>query len=294
MKLLNKYQHNYLLISAVIIYCAFIIVLFAGFSLDEISKNPSRLNSNLGFLPLIFSALILAPIFEEIAFRGFFTKNRTIQIVSIAGVPIFILLIKNYYVLIIAIPYVLLLLISIFKENLINKHVVFVFSAVVFALVHYKLEHFNNIITVIPILTQFALGLLLVWLVLNFNLKKAIIIHFANNFLLLVPLFISLQFPNQEVKTVQFNNYQLTWSKIPVLSGMKTFSKPNPFEISTTNTTPLDIYLVFDRENKPNLRNLEMFNKYKLSIKKLNKNAIKLDSTTVKNIMLEAELLIGD
>lgn len=37
-----------------------------------------------------------------------------------------------------------------------------------------------------------------------------------------------------------------------------------------------------------------MFVKYKLSIEKINDNAIKLDSITVKEMLLKAELLIKD
>lgn len=294
MNFIKKYKYNYLLITAVIGYCAYLLIYFGWFSLNEISEAPNRFNPNLGFLPLVFSALIFAPVIEELAFRGFYTKNRILQIISIIGIPLLLLLIKNYFVLIIAIPYLILLIINLYKKNYSNKHILFVYSAVVFALAHYKLEHFNNIITVIPIIGQFAVGLLLLWVVLNFNIKKSILLHFVFNLLLMLPAFISLQYPNKEVKTLEYNNYQLTWEKTPVLSGMRIFSKPNPYAVSVTNFTPLDVYLSYDRDNKPKLRNSELFNKYKLSIKKTNEDTIKLDSIIVKDILIKAELLIDN
>lgn len=294
MNFLKKYKYNYLLISAILIFSTFLILFLGFFSEDEINEMPNRYNSNSGFLAFVFSALILAPLFEEIAFRGYFTKNKILKIASILAIPFFILLMKNYFILIIAIPYLVLLIINIINEKFINKHLLFIYSAVLFGAMHYKLEHFESVITILPILAQFSLGLLLVWVVVNFNIVKTIITHFIYNFLLLIPLFITLQFPNSEVENLEYKNHEITWKKTPAISGMKRFTTPNPYEVSSTNFTALDVYLSYDSDNKPNLRNAEMFVKYKLSIEKLNDEAKKLDSTTVKEILLEAELLIKD
>lgn len=245
-------------------------------------------------MSILFSALILAPVIEEFIFRGFFTKNKGLKIISIIGIPAIILIMQNYYILIIGIPYVILLLIDLYKVNAVNKNILFVFGTLVFALAHYQLEHFQNLITIIPIIGQFAIGLLLIWIVINFSIKKAIITHFLFNLLLLSPMFFELQFPNLDTHELEHNNYKILWQKTPILKGMRIFSKPHPFEVNATNFTPLDVYLSYDVDNKPNLRNAEMFNKYKISIKKTNETAVKLDSTLVKAILLKAELLIDD
>jgi len=292
MKLQKKYRYNYLLISAVVIFCTFLVIFLGFFSEDEIKNSPNRFNSNASFISFIFSALIFAPVFEEIIFRGFFTKNKLLKITSIVGLPLIILLFKNHSFLLVAAPYVALLVINFFKEQTISKHLLFLYSAFIFALAHYELAHFSHLITILPILSQFSLGLLLIWIVLNFNIKKAIIVHFIFNFLAIMPVFISLQFPDKVEKSLEYKSHKITWVASPALSTMKKFIKPNLYEFSAVNYTALDIYLSYDSKNKPNLRNSEMFVKYKLSIEKLNDEAVKLDSVTIKEIFLKAGLLI--
>ncbi|WP_375241481.1 type II CAAX prenyl endopeptidase Rce1 family protein [Lacinutrix sp.] len=295
MNFLKKYKYNYLLISAVVIFCTFLILFFGFFYEEEINEIPSRYDSNLGFLPFVFLALIFAPLFEEIAFRGYFTKHKVLKIASILVIPFFILLMKNYFILIIALPYLVLLIINIInKKLLINEQFLFIYSAILFGAMHYKLEHLESVITILPILVQFSLGLLLGWVVLNFNIIKSIIVHCIYNLIFLLPVFIGLQFPNNEVQSLNYNNHKITWEQTPIIGGLKTISIPNPQEVIVKNYTPFDVYKLYDFDNKPNLRNAEMFVKYKLSIEKINDNAIKLDSITVKEMLLKAELLIKD
>ncbi len=292
MKLLNKYKENYLLIGAVISYCTFLIIYFGFFSIEDIFNNPNRLDGTTNFKLFILSALLLAPILEEIVFRGYFTNNKILKLFTIIGLPIFVLSVDKYY-LIFTIPYIIVLILLLFYKDKINKHILFISSALVFSVVHYKPEDFGNIITILPILTQFALGLLLIWVVVNFNLRTSILVHFTYNFIVLLPLFFVLQFPDIEQKSIEFNEYKISWQKTPVFSGEFTLlSRPNAYQVNASSIIPLTLYKAYASSKKPNLKDSELFSKYKINIQKLNDSAKELDSTLVKSLLIKANLII--
>ncbi len=295
--ILQKYKSNYLLIGAVFFYCTFLIIYFSIIYFDIITfeelNNKSRLNSVNNLKMLMISAILIAPIIEELVFRGYFTNNKNLKFLSIIGLPLFIFFTKSFY-LIIIIPYIGILLFDYFSFKKINTKILFISNALIFAIIHYKVEHFNEIITIIPILAQFGTGLLLIWVVINFNIKTSILIHSLHNLIILLPLIIILQFPPKTVNFKEVENYKITWNKIPIFNNELTLiKKPNDFEISANNISPIDLYKTYVKlEDNINLYNKEPFFKYNIVIKKLNSSAIKLDSLSIKNLLIESELII--
>ena len=133
---------------------------------------------------------------------------------------------------------------------------------------------------------------MLIWVILNFNIKTSITIHFLHNLIIILPIFIYIQFPNTESKSVKLNKYKITWQKTPVFNGnIVLLSRPNNYSISTQNISPSELYKAFALR-KEGIRDLELFSKYNISIEKLDDSAKKLDSLIIKSILLKANLII--
>ena len=115
--ILQKYKNNYLLIGAVFFYCTFLIIYFSIVYFDIVTleelNNKSRLHSVNNLEMLMISAILIAPIIEELVFRGYFTNSKKLKILAIIGLPLFIFFTKSYYFIII-IPYIGVLLFDYF------------------------------------------------------------------------------------------------------------------------------------------------------------------------------------
>jgi|TARA_B110000093_G_C12934039_1_gene394899 membrane protease YdiL (CAAX protease family) len=291
--MLKKYKQNYLLIGAVILYSTFFIIYFSFFSIEEISNKPNRLSNVTDFKAFILLALIIAPILEEFIFRSYFTKNKILKLITIISLPVFVLLIGKQYLMFVVIPYTIILIIDLFKIYKIHKYIIFIGSALLFSMAHYKLSAFESGITALPILAQFSIGLLLIWVVLNFNLKTAIFVHFTYNLTIILPIFIYIQFPNIESKSLVLDEYRISWQKTPVFGGQTLLSRPNSYQVYAVNISPSELYKMYNSSDKIKLINTELFSKYKISIEKINDSDKILDSVIVKSLLLKSNLILN-
>jgi membrane protease YdiL (CAAX protease family) len=290
MKKLNNYKNNYLLISAGLGFSTFIIIYYFLSGSSDFYENPTRLDELTNFKIFLFSALLLAPIFEELIFRGYFTKNKILKFITIIGLPLFALSVSKYHFFL-SIPYVSILFLIFYKKIKTNKNVVFYGNALLFSIVHYEIENFNNLITIAPILAQFSMGLFLIWIVINFNLKTSIIAHLVFNGIVIFPTFISLQYPNTEFSKRQIEGYEISWRQTPIFGKNTLIKKPSDYEVQAKNVMPLTLYKVYNTKSNNKLRNSELFSKYNISLKAIDNSAEKLDSTLIKTILLEAKLV---
>lgn len=207
----NRFKETWLLILGV-------ISLFAAIGLFIIFKEerlfPGGIDpSSYSFVPFAFFAIFLAPIVEEFSFRGFYTSKRIFNIISIFLLPVFLLLAAIEYWFVLAIFYLCLFLNHKFNRAWIWK-VSIVINVLLFASMHYAVSDIISF-KAYTFLFQFAFGFLSIWIVINFNLFKAIIAHFVWNAVVVSILFLSIQFPDETVNTYNNEHFTASWSKVP-------------------------------------------------------------------------------
>lgn len=99
-------KENYLLyIGAGILSCTSIIYLFLTSNYPHLIKSSSKIGNFENVFLILISTLIIAPIFEEIIFRGIFTKKKIYNFCFYLGSVLMILLTKNYYLIVLLILY---------------------------------------------------------------------------------------------------------------------------------------------------------------------------------------------
>ncbi len=270
----NKFKENYLLKIAFFCFLVFLATSLFLFYDETLFTSPTRLDSLTNFKSFLLFSILVAPALEEIVFRGFFTHKKTLQIITIVSLPLFAFFI-NQYAFVFSMLYSLVLTLSLLKKKSISNKILFFGNAVLFAIIHYKIEHFSNLASISPIIVHFSMGLLFIWVVINFNLKTSILFHATYNFIILLPLFISLQFPNADQNSLEHHNYKISWQKTAILNTHTFISKPNKYQIESTNITPITLYKSSGSKNKLALKNAELFSIYNIRIKRLNSSAKK-------------------
>ena len=287
--ILKKYNFNYLVLSGAVIFCCTLIsyIIILLFFEEEIN-DLSRLNSINNYYLFVFIALIIAPIFEELFFRGYFTNNLLLKIFSFFGIIFYIYTTDNFYL------YVLLFFMGILHFiKKINRIYIYFINSIIFSLVHYKLYDFDSIFTILPMFFQFSLGLILIWVVLNFNLIKSILTHFFFNFLIVIIFSIPLQFPKIEIKKMEYLGYKMEWNKTPIFNSENTIiSTPNSYEVFAENVEILQFYNTFKTNSKKiNVKSDNKFFKFKFRIIRIDSTANKLDHKTVELLLKKANLI---
>jgi membrane protease YdiL (CAAX protease family) len=288
-KIFKRYNFNYLILSGAIIFCCtmLIYIIITKFYINEINSL-SRFDSINNYYLLIFSALVIAPIFEELFFRGYFTNNSFLKFFSLIGCSVYIYITGNSYLFI----FVFILVILHFLKK-IDRVYFYIINSILFSLVHYKLYDFKSLITIIPMFSQFSFGLILIWVVLNFNLFKSIVTHFLFNLFFVIILTLPLQFPQIESKNFNYLGYNFNYSKTPFFNNKNTIILiPNDYSISAENVDINKFYNSFDSNSKKIKINVDnKFYKFNIYIKKIDSKAKKLDTKTIELLLKKAKLI---
>lgn len=181
-----KKQQNWILKQAVIVYGLFITLYFL---LDlnltpKIQYGSDKPNSL--WLTLI-TIVTIAPIFEELIFRGVFLKTKIryvfyIIFLMVAGITFYksdIVLIGSFILTIIAVILIFELLEKSLKKPIsILKVIIF---SLAFSIFHSNEATFNNVSNGVMLLNTFGSGLFLTWIVINYGLFKAMLVHAIYN-----------------------------------------------------------------------------------------------------------------
>lgn len=214
----NKKENQLLYAGAGIFFCTCVIYAILSVYHLDLLPVPNRFGDFSRIISILFAALIAAPIFEEFVFRSVFLKRKLFTFFFYTGSVAFIIILKNYYLLI------LLSVIFLLEYQIKNKNlnIFFVLNSILFALLHYKISDFHSIFSVIPVFFQFSIGLILIWITLNYGLKWSIITHFFINASILVPVFLVLQFPTDTKSyTLESNGNRFKWEKTSIMGTFK-------------------------------------------------------------------------
>ncbi|MBF6607703.1 MAG: CPBP family intramembrane metalloprotease [Flavobacterium sp.] len=204
----------------------------------------SRTFEGTPFGLFIVMAVFIAPIWEELTFRGTYTKNRILRWISLIAIPVFLLISSAEWVAwLLLLVFYLLHFLSLCHgfSSLIWKFSLVV-NAFLFGFVHYKMADFASVETAYLVLFQFAVGLLLIWVTLNFGIVKSMIFHCLYNFVPVLILFLYVQFPDQTVQRFENENIEVKWSRVPAIGEASSHYQAGKKLITVKNMEGAMIY----------------------------------------------------
>jgi len=223
MKLAN-YKYTWLLKLAIICYCQF---LFCQLFLesDTIYNYKYTQDTHPSLFIYLLSILIIAPIIEEVIYRGLYKKNK----VNILFSSIFLvgssLMLYNLEITLwwlFPIITVVVLFITIKWEIKYNMSILIIYSSILFTISHFT--NASNLSEIIQFGGNFlAGGLLLSWIAVNFNLLKAILFHFTYNTITFI-LFIFLATPI-DIKGTTNQNIEYEITEVSMFSKSNTITR---------------------------------------------------------------------
>jgi membrane protease YdiL (CAAX protease family) len=288
MQLIKSTTKNWLLKSAGLSLCLAIYVLIIYH--DTINNSRSVYNNSL--LTFILTALIIAPISEELIFRIHFLKKfKFLKYLSLIIIALIIFFKSNPLLIILFLIYVFLYLIIELKftEKNILINTLYILNSLIFSLLHYKFNDFNFIETYGFIFFQFSLSMFAIWITLNFSLVKSIIFHMIWNLLPVLFLLFSLTFPFKEKKQIMSKNYIITYSKESILKKDKIFTNDKS-NITAKNMSLKELFFFLNKESKDKYYQNEPFIKYNISITSKRKD-VKIDYVEIEELFLNNNLI---
>ncbi len=241
--MLRNKKQNWLIYSGTLSLLLFII--FAV--ILGIGENNSRSSSlgSVSFLFLIITATIVAPVYEEFVFRGFFSSKKYVKIVSVVltfSISSFTFY-KSYGI--IECCFFILIFLSLAFVYLKNKKLpsVILISnvyAFVFAFVHWTKQDFQNANTSYLFLSQLALAYFLIWITINWGLSKSILVHILYNSILFFVGSYNLFFEDGSQQQKVTDTYEIKWSKVSILN-VKSLQHNTDSTYKLTNTNLIEL-----------------------------------------------------
>lgn len=230
---MEKYRKVWILYIAVF---SIILGLFFFYFSDKVLLEDEQ--TDKPFFQIAFIAIIIAPIIEELIFRGYFSEKKYIKWAGIILLPIFIVLTAPNYLSIscVIFLYVFLILNFLFKNKSIENSIIII-NALLFSTLHFSASDFNHVFSLYAILFIFALGLIATWLTINFGLLKAILFHFIWNSGAMLLVFFALQYPDLNTENFENEIIKMEWERSPIINNNKNGISYSNDKIIASNVT---------------------------------------------------------
>ncbi len=245
----NK-KKNWILYSGIVAVLLGLVVLWS----TKTEYYHSRLNMETNFITLLFFSIIIAPVFEELAFRGYFTRSKKIQIPSLILLVVYVLISFNFINLILFLAILTFILLNNGKEN----NLIFFFSILLFGTIHYQVSDFTSLSAFYTILFQLGLGAILLWVVINFNLKRAVLLHALFNLVMLSFTYFSIMYKTDfSEKRIENDTIHVVWKKEFNLYPKNESLILTDNSFKAQNYTPLSLYKALQNNKSSNkIKNL--------------------------------------
>lgn len=255
------YQENYLLKTGIFGFLFFsaLSIVLDHFGVGDQSSRSIRFN-DIQIFQLIIGGVFVAPVFEELSFRGVYTGKKYLKFISYAGIAYFILAQESYFLIPLLILFIILIELKKRKNYLTISYFV---NALLFSLMHYQFKDILNISSIPGILGTVGLALVLIWLVRNFGLWASILLHFLTNASLIGVAVAGYENLDKQIKTVENNSFTMTFQRVSLFEQEQSLMIQSD-EISAKNTSISEI----NRTLCPNSELKEVyFGKYNIIIK---------------------------
>jgi membrane protease YdiL (CAAX protease family) len=276
---------NWLIKTAGITLCLAFLILI----INRNNINNSRIFYDNSLFSFILTALLLAPISEELLFRiHFLKKYKFYKFLSLIILSIIIFYKSNILVSVLFLIYIALYLIREIKINLKYDYinVLFILNSFIFAFLHYKFEDFYILETYGYIFFQFSLSLSTIWILINFNLLKSILFHIIWNLIPISYLIFILIFPSQLETIIRSKSCTLTYKKVSIINNEKSFINENN-SIIAKNMTIKEFLFFLNSNSKNKYYQIEPFINYEI---KVNANS-KINSTEIEELLIENKII---
>ncbi|REG92116.1 CPBP family intramembrane glutamic endopeptidase [Algoriphagus antarcticus] len=246
------------------------------------------------YLSSFIFPVLVAPLIEEIRFRGFLTKSKILQGIFLLLTPIslFVAGWDTIIFILVLVIYSIYALYKVYKFDALLDILIIV-SSLFFSLHHLP---FNANITWswIPFLgVSFSLGLLFSWVIINKSIIWAFILHGGWNLVVSLLFLGHLHFGiSEEPGEVISDEYHLEWKRIPFLNSNSGQYKPNGNVLTITNMNLQDVIGYAGPEILDSMLVTEPFVKYDITFQSENEaelkanfvKALEIDSLLIKKV----------
>ncbi|WP_223032613.1 CPBP family intramembrane glutamic endopeptidase [Hanstruepera marina] len=163
------------------------------------------------------------------------------------------------------------LVLNIFFKNENFENIQIILSSVLFSFIHFKASDFNQLFSIYPIMIIFSLGLIAIWITLNFGLLKAIYLHAIWNLCIMFLVFIALQYPDLNKKQFENEIVKIEFERSPLINNGEngiSYSRSKIIAKSVTLHNLLDFLNQVEKEKNSNQEyyQTEVFMKYNFQI----------------------------
>jgi hypothetical protein len=289
-KIITESKEKWILKTAAASLIVF-LVLFALFYNKNANFSSSRVDVDLSLLTYASLAIIIMPIIEELTFRGFFTINKWLRKIIIVAFPvIFYFFIRDKYdfsIKLVMLFFALVVSFAAFVSTKLNPNRIFIvlFISIFFGITHYKTSDFTALNTSIFVLVQFTISLFLIWVTINFGIKKSMLVHAAYNSILIIPLLFVYQFVDDSIQKSQNQRVSVQWQKVKMFSSEQSNTTRGQKQLTIKNLSLKDAvkYSYINDSIKSKLLISDPFQKYSLTIKSKDKKLYDEDIIKVLN-----------
>lgn len=260
MSFLKTQKHNWALRTGIVIKTIPILILLIwAFCFSEQlleytkTENKYYFGSKSSFIiETIFFMVIAGPIYEELIMDGAFLKNKFLKCLSYVGLIGFVLYFNFsiYSGIMLVLFYIFSYIYHKKKDGNTIQNLRIVTNAVLFSVLHLNLYGDWDYTTLISFLSRCGGHLISLWLVLNYKLIHAIILHAIWNGLLAIGTLFATDFSGQpgELQVIENNNIKIEYQEAADFNGKATILA-DPYHWKFKTASFEDVYFWFpDKE----------------------------------------------
>ncbi|MDG1277429.1 MAG: CPBP family intramembrane metalloprotease [Algoriphagus sp.] len=257
-------NRNWLIVSGSIILSLTLFYLIFFKVMPPLDSNGPSSFSSFYVVAFVIPVLI-APILEEVRFRGFLTNSKVLQglfllltplslVLTGWNTPVFILMLILYSLFFIYkyyhLPWVLDLLLIV--------------SALFFSS-HHLPTGVDFSWPWLPFLAiSFSGALIFSWVIINKSFWWAVLFHGSWNLVLGIIFLFGLQFVSEDLKIIEADNYKFEWKRVPFLDSNTGSYKPQGNTLIINNMNLQDILGIVDPSLLDSFVVAEPFMKYEI------------------------------
>jgi len=257
-------------------------IILSYFNESEFSSRITRFND---FTLIHFiAAFTIAPVLEELIFRGIFTGKKIFKYVMYLGSLLYIILLQNYYL--IPILAIFIVAFELNRSKNIPYHIYYI-NAVLFGLMHYEFNDLKLLDTWIGIVMTSGMGLILIWMVLNFGLIYSILLHALNNFVAIAIVVLGNETSDMTLKKVETQDFTMKYQRVSFFIKNGNMEVENNKFLKAENMSISNIHNALCSDEK--LDDL-YFGKFNVSIERKSNSTKKLNCESFHQLLNKTDL----
>ncbi|MPS63373.1 CPBP family intramembrane glutamic endopeptidase [Chryseobacterium sp.] len=282
----KTYKENYLLKTGIPVFICFTLlaIILDHFKITDPSSRETRFNDINNVTDMIIGGVVIAPLFEELFFRGVFTGKKYLKYISYFGTAFLVIMQQSYFLIPLLILFIILFELK--AKNNFQKYSFFI-NALLFSLMHYKFSDLLNVSSYPSILGTAGLALVLIWLVLNIGLWSSILAHFIVNGTLISTTIIAYENSDRTLEKVETNDFVMTYQYVSLFDNKSSteFSQSKGIKVSNTSV------FIINKLVCPNTELKKMyFGKFNITIKRKQNSTKKLDCQTFHELLNKSKI----